>query len=78
MRVWNVNDPRNPVEAAVPRTHTDAVRALEFSPDGRTLVTGSDDHSVRLWQDGAEIATLSGAAIAVAGIAFSPDGRTLV
>jgi tetratricopeptide (TPR) repeat protein len=30
-------------------THQDGVRAVAFSPDGKTVLTGSDDHTARLW-----------------------------
>src|SRR5262249_23955046 len=32
--------------------HTGYVRALAFSNDGRLLVSGSDDNSIRLWGEG--------------------------
>ena len=53
--------------------------SVAFSPDGRTLATGSDDKTARLWEvaSGKEIATLRGHEFRVYFVAFSPGGRTL-
>ena len=59
--------------------HTDAVRAIAFSPDGTLLVTGSDDHTAKLWnrEDGRCILTVSGHNSPVWACAFSSDGHRL-
>jgi WD40 repeat protein len=61
------------------RGHTDEVRCLAFSRDGKLLATGSADHSVRLWQvvDGRLLKTLEGHKGPVNGLAISPDGGVL-
>jgi WD40 repeat protein len=60
--------------------HTGAVEALAFSPDGRTLASGSDDRAVILWDPvaGQERLSLTGHADRVLKVAFNTDGTALV
>ena len=52
---------------------------IAFSPDGKTLASGSADNTIRLWDvsSGEVIRKLSGHASSVYSMAFSPDGKTL-
>ena len=57
------------------------VNIVAFSPDGRTLVSGSSDNTVKLWdvtrQPKAPKVTLSVHGDRVNSVAFSPDGKLL-
>src|SRR5262245_5700194 len=68
-----------PKERATLKGHTFNVNSVAFSPDGKTLASGSIDETIKLWEvaTGKELATLMGHTDSVLSVVFSPDGKTL-
>ncbi|MEM7712401.1 MAG: caspase family protein [Cyanobacteria bacterium P01_A01_bin.68] len=56
-----------------------SVNGVAFSPDGRILVAGGRDQTIKLWNlQGKLLNTLKGHNAWVTSVAFSPDGKILV
>jgi WD40 repeat protein len=77
LRLWNIQNS----EYRSFRGHTDAIRAVAVSPDGRFLASGGSngDPKIKLWsvQDGQCLRNLSGHSYEIRSMAFSSDGRIL-
>ncbi|WP_158278906.1 TIR domain-containing protein [Leucothrix arctica] len=57
----------------------EAVDALAYSPDGKTLASPGEDDSINLWdaQNGEHIKVLKGHSSIVTALIYSPNGKTL-
>jgi WD40 repeat protein len=73
VRIDNAEIPETP---GVTLTHDKKVLDARFSPDGRTIVTASSDHTAAVWEaaSGKRLFTLAHEA-AVNSVAFSSDGN---
>jgi hypothetical protein len=79
VKVW---DAQTGQEVLSLKGHAGGVTSVRFSPDGRHLVSGSQDRTARVWdvssqETGREILALRGHAGTVADVAYSPDGNRL-
>jgi len=60
--------------------HTEPVNSVAFSPDGKQIVSGSWDRTVRRWDAATGqqlLPALEGHTEAVSSVAFSPDGKQI-
>jgi hypothetical protein len=59
--------------------HSRYVTSVAFSPDGKRIVSGSNDATLKIWdtETRQETDTLKGHSDRVIGVAFSPDGKRI-
>jgi WD40 repeat protein len=60
--------------------HTNPINTVAFSPDGKTILSGSGDTTIKLWnsETGEVIRTFEGHTDSVNTVAFNPDGKTIL
>ncbi len=70
----------HPLLVAVLRGHEAWVRSVAVTPDGKYVVSGSGDNTVRLWElaTGQEVRRFTGHDDAVLSVAVTPDGKYVV
>src|SRR5438552_11082267 len=68
-----------PTKPTVFRGHANWIFSIAFTPDGKQLVSGDRDGTIKVWDidKGKELATFSGHDRAVWAIAISTDGKVL-
>jgi WD40 repeat protein len=60
--------------------HTSSVTSVAFSPDGKRIVSGSLDQTLKVWDatSGQETLTHKGHTASVNSVGFSPDGKRIL
>ncbi|NJK28518.1 MAG: WD40 repeat domain-containing protein [Coleofasciculaceae cyanobacterium SM2_3_26] len=76
IKLWQPDDTGKFTLIRTLQGHTDGVLAVEFSPEGDSLVSGSWDKTIRFWLNReTSLPRLVGHSDRINSISFSPDGK---
>ncbi|KAG8790561.1 hypothetical protein FRC12_011567 [Ceratobasidium sp. 428] len=79
VQLWDRHDGKMVLSSL--RGHSDNVLSVVYSPDGRTIASGSSDNTLRVWDTvtGAQgVQPIDGHEGAVSAVVFSSDGRLII
>ena len=76
--IW-IYDTGSGKELALLTGHTGEISSITYSPDGKTIATGSYDSTMHLWDanTGTFLRPFNGHTSSVYSIVYSPDGKVL-
>jgi WD40 repeat protein len=78
VKLWNVNAKE---QRLLTPGHNSTIRSIDFAPDGRTLASCADDHTVRVWdveQRTEQRQWATGASNHAWHLKFSKDGKAVI
>jgi WD40 repeat protein len=80
VEVWDAQTGQEMVRIKGGHTHTHNVESVSYSPDGKRIVSASQDNTLKVWdaKSGVETLTLNGHTKPVWSVAYSPDGKRIV
>jgi len=82
LRAWEWNRLNHVMDKSVMtfHGHSDSVISMAISSDGKRIVSGGDDKTIRIWDSasGDELITLRGHDDWICSVAFSPDGKRII
>ena len=75
--VWDVEGGE---ELQILEGHTDSVMAVAVTPNGKNVISGSDDNTLRVWdvESGEELRRLEGHTSWVEAVAVTPNGKNVI
>jgi len=75
--IWNIKNEYLVPQLRMLKGHLGHVNSCAFSPDGKTILSGSEDKTMILWETrtGKKLRTFVGHSDEVTTVAFSPDGK---
>lgn len=71
---------KSPIETILQKGHSRYIRCLTYSPDGKYMVTGSQDNTLKLWNisNGKEIRTFSMHTGVIRSVSYNPEGTAIL
>lgn len=80
IEIWNLKDANPEMSGIALIGHTADVLSIDFSPDGKNIISGSEDTTIKIWDSitGECLHTLTGHTSYVSSVRYGKDGKFIV